>query len=117
MPNMDKVLKGLECCTKHECGKECPYHDIDTGCRTDMEIDALALLKEQEAEIDEISDEYLDLGKEMAKQPEIVLCKDCKYGYKLCEDYISCEISEENESGCHLSHRPEWYCADGVRKS
>lgn len=32
--------------------------------------DALELLKEQEKEIDEISDEYLDLGNEMAKQPK-----------------------------------------------
>ena len=30
----------------------------------------IELLKEQEKEIDEISDEYLDLGKEMAKQPK-----------------------------------------------
>lgn len=49
MPDRANVLKGLECCTMHECGKNCPYHDIDTGCRTDMEIDALALLKEQDA--------------------------------------------------------------------
>lgn len=37
--------------------------------------DALNLLKEQEKEIDEISDEYLDLGKEMAKQPKF--CPAC----------------------------------------
>lgn len=46
---------------------------------------------------------------------EIVRCKDCKHGYQLCDDYISCEISEENESGCHLSHKSDWFCADGER--
>lgn len=57
MPDRANVLKGLECCTRHECGKECPYHDIDTGCRTDMEIDALALLKEQDERIGMLTDQ------------------------------------------------------------
>ena len=47
---------------------------------------------------------------------ELVRCKDCIYGKQLFPDYISCEISEENESGCHASHKPDWFCADGVAK-
>ena len=47
---------------------------------------------------------------------EVVRCKDCKHGEQLFPDYISCRISDENESGCHASHKPEWFCADGERK-
>ena len=54
-------------------------------------------------------------GKKLVICAELVRCKDCRHGYKLCADYISCEISEENESGCHASHKPEWFCADGER--
>lgn len=49
-------------------------------------------------------------------QPEIVRCKDCKHGKLLFPDYVSCLNSEENESGCHVSHRPDWFCADGERR-
>ena len=47
----------------------------------------------------------------------IVRCKDCIYGHQLFADYVSCEISEENEAGCHVSHKPDWFCADGVKKN
>ena len=49
------------------------------------------------------------------RQP-VVRCKDCKYGKQLFPDYISCQISDENKSGCHASHKPEWFCADGERR-
>ena len=45
----------------------------------------------------------------------IVRCKDCIHGKQLFHDYVSCEISEENEAGCHVSHKPDWFCADGQR--
>lgn len=85
--------------------------------------DALALLKEQKAEIDEISDEYLDLGKEMAKQPEIVRCKDCKhrgkwtsgdFSYVEFPDGSKCPGQSEDP---FYSWRPDddWFCAEGER--
>ena len=54
MLNREKVIKCLEACTgeQNDCaGHTCPYWDFDgeVGCRTQMELDALALLKEQEA--------------------------------------------------------------------
>ena len=55
-------------------------------------------------------------GKRLVIYAELVRCKDCKHGYQLCDDYISCEISEENESGCHASHKPDWFCAYGERR-
>ena len=47
---------------------------------------------------------------------ELIRCKDCIHGKQLFADYVSCEISEENESGCHASHKPDWFCANGVAK-
>ena len=54
MADIEKVIKCLEACTgeQNDCaGHTCPYWDFDgeVGCRTQMELDALALLKEQEA--------------------------------------------------------------------
>ena len=53
MPDMEKVIKGLEVCTSIEdgesCPKECPYYqDVCYGYDQLMR-DALKLLKEQEA--------------------------------------------------------------------
>lgn len=53
----EKVIGGLIACTgeTNDCaGHTCPYWDfddsvVDHGCRIQMELDALALLKEQEA--------------------------------------------------------------------
>ena len=118
MPDMEKVVKGLEACRKTDC-INCPYSALETEvCLVKYLLtDALELLKEQEAEIDEISDEYLDLGKEMAKQPEVVRCKDCKYGYHLLDTKkgviikycIACLKHPE------LMQSPDWFCADGER--
>ena len=57
MADIDNVIKELERIYEEEHKRQ-------------VYADAIALLKEQEKEIDEISDEYLDLGKEMAKQPK-----------------------------------------------
>ena len=54
MTDMEKVIKGLECCTDGSmmCKRErCPYYGkapIDSTCRIELEKDAFALLKEQE---------------------------------------------------------------------
>lgn len=115
----EKVIKGLEACRKTDC-INCPYSASETEvCLINYLLtDALALLKEQEAEIDEISDEYLDLGKEMAKQPEIVRCKDCKYGYHLVDtkkgEIIKYRIACLKRS--ELIQNQDWFCADGERR-
>lgn len=74
MADMEKVIYDIERCICHvpdacrDCSK---YKGIDgLRCMEELMTDAYTLLKEQEKEIDEISDEYLDLGKEMAKQPK-----------------------------------------------
>ena len=60
---MEKVIKGLECCTKKACiykdtEKECPYselcgeyEDSFEDCTTALSKDALALLKVQEPRV------------------------------------------------------------------
>lgn len=58
MPDLAKVIKGLECCygddlipASNECGwtdgdyPECPYNDHVDGCCRRLMRDALALLK------------------------------------------------------------------------
>lgn len=50
MPNIETVIKGLECCRNGLC-LFCPYneHEIDAiKCKSDLNADALALLKAQE---------------------------------------------------------------------
>ena len=54
MINREKVIKGLECCTRgNTCISDCPYYKevpmTDGRCITAVQADALAMLKEQEA--------------------------------------------------------------------
>ena len=68
MPDMEKVIKGFECChvMVHDLGPDktscgiCPYKDVQTEeqidlggieCIAVLHDDALALLKEQETEL------------------------------------------------------------------
>lgn len=60
--NMEKVIKGLECCTnisQDGCLMLCPYKDekdetYSGFCEQVLKQDALALLKEQDDEIKEL---------------------------------------------------------------
>ena len=46
--DIEKVIKGLERCTKHD-GSECPQCPYYNGeCTNDLMVDALSLLKKQE---------------------------------------------------------------------
>ena len=49
MPDREKVIKGLECCAVKQDCNGCPYSRFNPMCQDDMNKDALALLKEQEA--------------------------------------------------------------------
>ena len=56
MPDVEKVIKGLECCVAYDykCN-DCPYQDdggAEDGCYSDeLKADALALLKAQEPRV------------------------------------------------------------------
>lgn len=47
MPDLAKVIKGLEYCSGSKCVVECPYYAFD-NCYDRVMEDAIALLKEQE---------------------------------------------------------------------
>ena len=91
MPDREKVIKGLECCSavpEHDC-ENCPY-DQETGdyiCGSrEMKREAIELLKEQEA---------------------VVRCRDCKHH----DDDFPCELHTIDGSA-----NDEWFCADGEQK-
>lgn len=51
MTDLEKVVKGLECCQGGSCGL-CPYDNITYGsCRHSLEDDALTLLKAQQPHV------------------------------------------------------------------
>ena len=76
---METVIKCLEACTGDtaDCaGHTCPYWDSDgdISCRTQMELDALALLKEQKHKdkmFHALEDDWKRL-KELLKEQEAV---------------------------------------------
>lgn len=53
MADREKVIKGLKCCCgTGMCFHGCPYHDVSekiTECTSQLALEALDLLKEQEA--------------------------------------------------------------------
>lgn len=66
----EKIIKGLECCTEWDSCNKCPYetsneYDI-AECTLSLHTDALALLKEQEAEIRQLR-LALDIAKGTCK--------------------------------------------------
>lgn len=116
MPDMEKVLKGLEMCTADLCKvdkSECPYCDYDAKeiCIDRIMSDALALLKEQDT-VDHALSVLREHGWKEDRQhlqTEIVRCKDCRFG-SVWNNCILCD-------GVNGAHSPDWYCADGERKT
>ena len=94
MADVEKVIKGLECCRGNLDCSECPYEDIDKfdgKCEGYKQIhnDALELLKEQS---------------------QIVRCKDCKY-----QNWINLETGNVICRIGHGTNPSDWFCADGER--
>lgn len=95
MAELDKVIKGLECCASKDGCKGCPYSQSNDChvCTFNCIGDALSLLKEQEA---------------------VVRCKDCGYWENTTEGrYVGgwcfCDRLK-------FSTSPDWFCADGVKE-
>lgn len=101
MPDREKVIKALECCTAYYINNDltgherCPYNGRNDGdgCNK-LYADALELLK----------------------QPKVVRCKDCKWyieGYDIDGKWFThCDGSVRT----YGHTRPDWFCADGERK-
>lgn len=47
----------------------------------------------------------------LKKQPEIIRCKDCKYGEHMCQPWSDIVCTQNR-----ATHIPDWFCADGERK-
>lgn len=122
MADLMKVLKGLMACGKAEflvpadCNK-CPYKD--EPCQN-LIADAIELINQQQIEIIECQSKIEELLNEERLKTvptvfgrELVLCEDCKHG-ELHEytGYYFCKKA----SGEEVTHKPDWYCADGERR-
>ena len=115
----EKVINAWECCNpfNRKCN-ECPYekdcyHD---GISRYMVADAIALLKEQEAEISRISNAYLELVGKASKQPKVVRCKDCKHRGDRHKCIVAFVAEKQEMPYFFYDNRGEWFCADGKRK-
>ena len=97
MPDREKVIKGLECCqysSKSHCDG-CPYLYEGmcgiNGCTSDLAIETLALMKEQEADIKNLNETIANLLQKITEMKmiygdceyvgELVRCKDCQFHY------------------------------------
>jgi len=69
MPDIEKVIKGLECCFRGNDCRNCPYREVfdpALDCIDMTREDAIALLKEYRGAkplIDEISNQVHDCAK------------------------------------------------------
>ena len=125
MPDKQKIIKGLEVCTSiadgESCPKDCPYYQKVCYGYNQLMCDALALLKEQEEQIDRLIEESASNAemaegmKELLKEQEaLVRCKDCKYCY-----FASNRIKSEQSDACGkhgIDVTQDWFCADGEAK-
>ena len=49
MAELEKVIKGLECCVlPHDCSDDCPYSNTNSFCTNLLHKNALELLEEQQ---------------------------------------------------------------------
>lgn len=64
MIDLEKVIKGLEHCSSSDGCKGCPYSRIESGhvCSVVCIRDAIALLKEQQKLIDDITQRRANNG-------------------------------------------------------
>ena len=56
MKDIKKVSQGLECCNQTQedwCG-QCPYYNDFNGCMLELRQEALALIKEQQGQIESL---------------------------------------------------------------
>lgn len=112
MADLDKVIREIKLCTSggYPCENCSHYgHGEDlVGCMDELLSDALELLKEQEAKIEQLKRYINGFSKDAVP---VVRCKNCKHW-----------DSKKNE--CHninsyMQYRPcfnDWFCADGERR-
>lgn len=101
MPDKEKVMNALERCEPYELcvDDSCPYFRV-AACLEKLRQDALALLKEQEANME-----------------SVVRCKECKW-YQAGIDINGKPFTRCNGDVRVYGHTmPDWFCADGERRT
>lgn len=120
MSDFDKVVKGLEQCgMSSECiGRDCPYwHDVlvdavkACNCTTELVRDALALLKEQDLDIEALKNTIQGMVEGQAiiagdRRVDVVRCKDCRQNNQ-CS--IQFKFADADNPG-------NWFCAYGKKR-
>ena len=133
MADIEKVINGLECCQMvYECKpyEKCPYSNgLECGdCDINrLHYDALALLKEHEAELQKgrYYSDVFDIGYKAGKE-SIVRCKDCKHrpikpndyenGFDLKFPDNKCPCQNGDDGWYSWYPADNWFCPDGERK-
>lgn len=101
MIDVDKVIKGLECCTRdirsqddnpcNGCPYDVNYQNNDSTCTLDLKKDALALLKAQEPRLlglDEIKMLGLMWHESHNGFVQPVICQNYEYGVDRSVEFI-----------------------------
>lgn len=93
MPDIEHIIKDLECCSRpnntNMCG-ECSHNKSSTlfGCMHKLIIDILAAVKEQ---------------------PKIIRCNDCRW-------FSEKGFCKHPDGGAGNIRPGNWFCADGERR-
>lgn len=130
IPDREKIFDAFRnCITEPKC-RDCPWEQCEqfnqkkVSIPVTLALDVLNLLKEQEEhshELQQIINDGFEAMKVatkrikelealMKEQPDVVRCKDCKYG-EPWGVLIGCGKSK----GFGITHNPDWFCADGER--
>ena len=52
-----------------------------------------------------------DMAVEALSQPEIIRCKECRYGEPMCKPWDDVVCTQNRATHC-----PDWFCADGKHR-
>lgn len=86
MKRPDEIKKGMECAVDKKCiGKECPYFNEEYSCISTAQVDALALIRQLEAE----NAELLEKVKQLERERDAAV-NDLSAGYRCgsCKRYF-----------------------------
>lgn len=113
MPDREKVIKE-KLDEMVELTRGLSYAGFMTAVENANDI--LALLKEQEDVNNALVDQCDRIRKlviELAEQPQIVRCKDCKHGVPSSDEYMLCNKGIKFDQ----YKKPDWFCADGEKRT
>lgn len=103
----EDVMRALECCDRGSSCRcdcdNCPYYRCDVPCKDKVHTDALALLREKDAEIKELTDDNKWSAKRIIETDKLVslLKAEVERLTKERDDARSdCAVAEQNHYEC-----------------